>query len=80
MDYITIFALLAGIALLIMSSILLGSANKLDESQGTKKKNIKNVALILLFISIGVVLMYGWEVYKSYSASSGSAAGFSYYF
>ena len=80
MDYIAILALLAGIALLIMSSILLGSANKLDESQGTKKKNIKNVSLILLVISIFVVLLYGWEVYKSFRTGSAAAGGFSYYF
>lgn len=81
MDYIAILALLAGLAMLIMSSILLGSANKLDDSQGTKKTNIKRVSTILLVISIGVVLLYGWEVYKSYSAgAAASAPGFSYYF
>jgi len=79
MDYIAILALLAGIALLIMSAILLASANKLDDSQGDKKKNIKNVSMILLFISIGVVLLYGWEVYKTFRTGS-SGAGFSYYF
>jgi hypothetical protein len=79
MDFVTIIALLAGIALLIMSIIIRASAGKLTESND-EVNNIKRTSNILLYISIGVVLLYGWEVVKDFRSKSSSDAGFSYYF
>jgi hypothetical protein len=79
--FATIASFLASLALLIMSSIILGSANGLPESDGTKKKNIKNTSTILLGVSIFAVLLTGYKLYTAYKSGSGSSfGGVSYYF
>lgn len=74
----SIASFLAAIALLIMSAIILGSANKKTISE-TDKKNIKNTSTILLVISIVVVLIQGYSLYTQYS-SGGVGSSVSYYF
>jgi hypothetical protein len=77
-SYVTIGSFLAAIALLIMSAIILGSANK-ETIGATEKKNIKNTSTILLVIASIIVLLQGYNLYLQYSSGSvGSSV--SYYF
>jgi len=77
-SYITVASFLAALALLIMSAIILGSANKTTIGE-TEKKNIKNTSTILLVISIVILLIQGYALYTQYSSGSvGSSV--SYYF
>ena len=77
-SYFTVGSFLAALALLIMSAIILGSANKKDMTE-TDKKNIKNTSTILLVVAIVVVLLQGYNLYTQYSSGSvGSSV--SYYF
>lgn len=79
--FATIASFLAALALLIMSAIILGSANGLPDSDATKKKNIKNTSTILLGISIFAVLLTGYKLYMTYTSGRGSSfGGVSYYF
>ena len=77
-SYFTVGSFLAALALLIMSAIILGSANK-DKIGDKEKKDIKNTSTILLVIAIVVVLLQGYTLYNQYSSGSvGSSV--SYYF
>lgn len=77
-SYITVASFLAALALLIMSAIILGSANKSTIGE-TEKKNIKNTSTILLVISIVILLIQGYSLYTQYS-SGGVGSSVSYYF
>jgi hypothetical protein len=62
---LTVFSL----GLLILSSVILGSANKLEENKPVDEqqlKNIKRSSLILLLISIGLVLLSIMFIYITY--------------
>lgn len=81
--FATIASFLAALALLIMSAIILGSANGLPDSDNIKqkKKDIKNTSTILLGISIFAVLLTGYKLYMTYTSGRGSSfGGVSYYF
>ena len=80
---ITVFV--GALALLIMSSIILGSANKIKPATGDQeaeknKKNIKNTSMILLVISIVVFVLYGYKLYQSYQAGAASKGSVTYFF
>ena len=76
-SYFTVGSFLAALALLIMSAIILASANK--DIGATEKKNIKNTSTVLLVVAILVVLLQGYNLYNQYSSGSvGSSV--SYYF
>lgn len=76
-SYFTVGSFLAALALLIMSAIILGSANKTIGDK--EKKDIKNTSTILLVVAIVVVLLQGYNLYTQYSSGSvGSSV--SYYF
>lgn len=77
-SFTTIGSFLAALALLIMSAIILGSANKNDIG-ATEKKNIKNTSTILLVVASIVVLLQGYNLYLQYSSGS-SGSSVSYYF
>lgn len=79
--FATIASFLAALALLIMSAIILASANGLPDSDGKKKKDIKNTSTILLGISIFALLLTGYKLYMTYTSGRGSSfGGVSYYF
>lgn len=79
---ITVFV--GALALLIMSSIILGSANKIDAGTDVKliqsKKDIKNTSKLLLIISIIVFLLYGYKLYQSYMGGKDSKGSVTYFF
>ncbi len=79
---ITVFV--GALALLIMSSIILGSANKIEAGTNEKlvksKKDIKNTSLILLVISIVVFVLYGYKLYQSYMGGKESKGSVTYFF
>lgn len=80
MHYMDYIALAAGIALLIMSGVIRGSAAKLSDS--TEKTNISRTSNILLIISLIVTAVSGMKVYalmKPVPAPVASTA-FAYYF
>lgn len=77
-SYFTVGSFLAALALLIMSAIILGSANK-DTIGPKEKKDIKNTSTILLVVAIVVVLLQGYTLYNQYSSGS-SGSSVSYYF
>ena len=80
MHYMDYIALAAGVALLIMSGVIRGSAAKLNDS--TEKTNISRTSNILLLISLVVVAVSGMKVYtlmKPVAAPAASTA-FAYYF
>ena len=77
-SYFTVGSFLAALTLLIMSAIILGSANKATIGE-TEKKNIKNTSTILLIIAIIILILQGYILYTQYSSGSvGSSV--SYYF
>jgi len=85
---ITVFV--GALALLIMSSVILGSANKIEgakadgtdaeKKQYTVKKDIKNTSMILLVISIVVFVLYGYKLYQSYMGGKESKGSVTYFF
>lgn len=80
---ITVF--IGALALLIMSSIILGSANKIQPATAdTKliqsKKDIKNTSTLLLIISIIVFVLYGYKLYQSYMGGKESKGSVTYFF
>lgn len=85
---ITVFV--GALALLIMSSVILGSANKIEGAKegGTEpekkqykvKKDIKNTSMILLVISIVVFVLYGYKLYQSYMGGKESKGSVTYFF
>ncbi len=76
MNYI---ALAAGVALLIMSGVIRGSAAKLEDS--TQKRDISRTSNILLLISLIVVGVMGMNVYKDMKPAAPVASqAFAYYF
>ena len=80
MDYLKYIILIAGLALLIMSAVSLGSVNSYIKENDAKREdkklnNIKNVSIVLLVIAILLVVMSGYEIF-----SSRKSAGFTYYF
>ena len=79
---ITVFV--GALALLIMSSIILGSANKIEAGTDVKliksKKDIKNTSMILLVISIVVFVLYGYKLYQSYMGGKDSKGSVTYFF
>jgi hypothetical protein len=85
---ITVFV--GALALLIMSSVILGSANKIEGAKVdgtdpekklyTVKKDIKNTSLILLIISIVVFVLYGYKLYQSYMGGKDSKGSVTYFF
>lgn len=76
MNYI---ALAAGVALLIMSGVIRGSAAKLEDS--TQKRDISRTSNILLLISLIVVGVMGMNVYNEMkSAAPAASQAFAYYF
>lgn len=87
---ITVFV--GALALLIMSSVILGSANKIkgasndstatpDQKEQYKvKKDIKNTSMILLIISIVVFVLYGYKLYQSYMGGKESKGSVTYFF
>jgi len=78
LSFTTIGSFLAALALLIMSAIILGSANKSTITE-TDKTNIKRTSTILLVISILIVLLQGFNLYLQYK-SGGLSSSVSYYF
>lgn len=86
-DILTIGVFVGALALLIMSAIIWFSAKglvdqaavKANEDALTKAKNIRNTGMILLGISLAVVLVYGIDMYKQYSAGK-AGSSVSYYF
>ncbi len=78
MDILMIIAAAASLALLIMSSIIRGSAAKLEES--TEKTNIARTSNILLVISIVLLGVTGFNVYKDFAAQKAASTAFAYYF
>jgi hypothetical protein len=78
MNILMIIAAVASLALLIMSSIIRGSAAKLDES--TETKNIKNTSNILLVISLVLLGVTGFNVYQDFAAQKAASTAFAYYF
>lgn len=81
MDYLKYIILIAGLALLILSAVSLGSVSKYmkdnNQLENQSLKNVKRVSLILLVVSIVLVVMSGWEIFSSYKHHS---QGFTYYF
>jgi 1,4-dihydroxy-2-naphthoate octaprenyltransferase len=85
---ITVFV--GALALLIMSSVILGSADKIkganeagtdaEKEQHKVKKNIKNTSMILLIISIVVFVLYGYKLYQSYMGGKDSKGSVTYFF
>ncbi len=76
MNYI---ALAAGVALLIMSGVIRGSAAKLEDS--TQKRDISRTSNILLLISLIVVGVMGMNVYNELKPTAPAASqAFAYYF
>jgi hypothetical protein len=79
---ITVFV--GALVLLIMSSVILGSANKIaagtDEKLIKSKKDIKNTSMILLIISIVVFVLYGYKLYQSYMAGKETKGSVTYFF
>ena len=85
---ITVFV--GALALLIMSSIILGSANKIEavatpstdaeKKLAKSKKDIKNTSMILLIISIVVFVLYGYKLYQSYQGGAASKGSVTYFF
>ena len=79
---ITVFV--GALALLIMSSIILGSANKIEAGADVKliqsKKDIKNTSTLLLIISIIVFVLYGYKLYQSYMGGKESKGSVTYFF
>ncbi len=79
---ITVFV--GALALLIMSSIILGSANKIEAGTDAKliksKKDIKNTSMILLVISIVVFVLYAYKLFQSYMGAKESKGSVTYFF
>ena len=73
-----IIAAVASLALLIMSSIIRGSASKLDDS--TEKTNISRTSNILLVISLVLFGVTGFNVYQDFAAQKAASTAFAYYF
>lgn len=71
MSKLDLTILVCSLAMLIMSSIILGSANNLDDNQGTKKTDIQRTSTILLIISLGALLVSGFKVYMEYGSPLG---------
>jgi Ca2+/H+ antiporter len=87
---ITVF--IGALALLIMSSIILGSANKIEgasnetgateaqKKQYTVKRDIKKTSTLLLIISIIVFVLYGYKLYQTYMSGKESKGSVTYFF
>lgn len=85
---ITVFV--GALALLIMSAIILGSADKIkgankdgkeeEKVQYTVKTDIKRTSTILLVISIIVFVLYGYKLYQAYQGASPSKGSVTYFF
>jgi hypothetical protein len=79
MQMLNYIALAAGLALLIMSGIIRGSAGRLPDS--TQKRDISRTSNILLMISLIMVGVTGFNVYSSMKAAAPVAStAFAYYF
>jgi hypothetical protein len=78
MDILMIIAAAASLALLIMSAIIRGSAAELSDSK--EKTNISRTSTILLTISLGLLGVTGFSVYKDFAAQKAASTAFAYYF
>ena len=91
-NFIDMIVFTCALALLIMSSIILGSANKIkganndstaspeQKEQYKVKKDIKNTSTLLLIISIIIVLLYGYKLYQQYASGKDSKGSVTYFF
>jgi hypothetical protein len=79
MNYTLIVSALLALVLLILSSVSLGSANKIQADQPAAKVDVDNVRRSsqgLVVISVALVLAASWQLYGEYKPKQQSI----YYF